>query len=77
MSALVSDSHWFAHECVCIHASASHEMSLNSSGQIILGYNGSVKNGLHIEAVHDKFPSIIFPLGSACIRESLDPKVQK
>ena len=34
----------------------------------ILGYNGKVKNGLHI-VEGEKYPSILFPLGSACIKE--------
>ena len=33
----------------------------------ILGYNGSVKSGLHI-VEGEKYPSILFPLGSACIK---------
>ena len=34
----------------------------------ILGYNGKVKNGLHV-VEGEKYPSILFPLGSACIKE--------
>ena len=33
----------------------------------ILGYNGNVKNGLHV-VEGDAYPSIIYPLGSACIK---------
>ena len=41
----------------------------------ILGYNGNVKNGLHV-VEGDKYPSIIYPLGSATIKECLSPKNQ-
>ena len=39
----------------------------------ILGYNGNVKNGLHV-VEGDSYPSIIYPLGSACIKECLNPR---
>ena len=39
----------------------------------ILGYNGNVKNGLHV-VEGDKYPSIVYPLGSACIKECLNPR---
>jgi len=42
----------------------------------ILGYNGKVKNGLHV-VEGEKCPSILFPLGSACIKESLNASDNK
>lgn len=37
----------------------------------VVGFNGNVKDGLHI-VEGDKYPSMLFPLGSSCIIETLD-----
>jgi WD40 repeat protein len=50
--------------------------------QRIVGFNGSVKNGLHLiegKLTGDKSqtPSMMFPLGASCIIESMDRNVNK
>ena len=37
----------------------------------VVGFNGHVKDGLHI-VEGEKCPSMLFPLGSSCIIEKMD-----